>query len=489
MGSRLVVLPALPALPLGPLRALLRHLVLLAGFCLLAAMLPVAERAAAGGGGGESPPQPIRPSGQSPPQLAYASGGDLWLIAADGQGRRRLTDHGDPTRPIGPQLAWSPDGTKLAYPSRAYGFGPPVGKLFIVDVATGQETLVAQDTGELAIAWAPGGRALLVVGFVAAAPSSALHRIDLASGTLASMALPLDAAGKPPCVRIWSISPDTSWLAYEGAGGTLRIRSLETGVERDLGVPPAAPPLGGRHELCYGVAWSPGSDWLAWTQLTSGLPIERRTVWVLRREAGGVDEAVSAGTLVGGKGPTDVPAVHRHLWWSPDGAWLDSPLRLPQPIPSPVGGATPPPAGWPGLTACASADSACPRRAGAYRWSPDGKWIEYPAGRPLPAAAAAPGVPAVIWPAATRLANLEGTADVELAATTGAVAELYEAHLASPFSADAAFAYYVTPEGELRSVMVETGATFPLAALGCPSGFPDRCFAGAAVPAWRPGGR
>ena len=72
-------------------------------------------------------PQPLG-RGRSPDgspdgsRIAFVITNDIWIMRADGSGRRRLVNH--PTRSRTLRLAWSPGGGRLAYVHYPEGFGP-----------------------------------------------------------------------------------------------------------------------------------------------------------------------------------------------------------------------------------------------------------------------------------------------------------------------------------------------------------------------------
>jgi Tol biopolymer transport system component len=70
------------------------------------------------------------------PQGTFPGGGEIWLADADGGGGRRLLVESSQLH-----LAWSPDGTRIAYQ-------PVSGGLATVDVATGAVTKVAMTSGQ-----------------------------------------------------------------------------------------------------------------------------------------------------------------------------------------------------------------------------------------------------------------------------------------------------------------------------------------------------
>lgn len=97
-------------------------------------------------------PVATRPAAPAPaPRLAgklvfqVATGGDIYLVNADGTGLRRLTDGIDP--------ALSPDGTQVAFAR----WGAPHG-IFLLDLRTGQERRVISANRPRSPAWSPDGR-------------------------------------------------------------------------------------------------------------------------------------------------------------------------------------------------------------------------------------------------------------------------------------------------------------------------------------------
>ena len=79
--------------------------------------------------------------------LQTATGGDIYIVNADGSGLRRLTDGIDP--------ALSPDGTRVAFAR----WGSPHG-VFVLDLRTGQEQRIASVNRPRGPTWSPDGARL-----------------------------------------------------------------------------------------------------------------------------------------------------------------------------------------------------------------------------------------------------------------------------------------------------------------------------------------
>jgi len=113
------------------------------------------------------------PDGQ---QLAFFSQGsgwnEVWLVRPDGQGLRQLTHLGADVN----DLAWSPDGTRLAATVNRDG----ALHLALIDAQTGEETILRGDEGVFRRPlWSPGGDWLLVYYEDPALPPD-LYKVDLA---------------------------------------------------------------------------------------------------------------------------------------------------------------------------------------------------------------------------------------------------------------------------------------------------------------------
>ncbi|WP_353205341.1 LpqB family beta-propeller domain-containing protein, partial [Sphingomonas sp.] len=85
--------------------------------------------------------------------IAFASGGDIWEVAASGGIARPLvTDAATESRPL-----YSPDGTRLAFTSTRGGSA----NLYVLDLASGAVTrLTYAEAGEELDAWSPDGKYL-----------------------------------------------------------------------------------------------------------------------------------------------------------------------------------------------------------------------------------------------------------------------------------------------------------------------------------------
>ncbi|MFQ6014760.1 MAG: hypothetical protein ACE5NP_04895 [Anaerolineae bacterium] len=154
-------------------------------------------------------PTPVPPTPTATPtpgpkgKLVFqvASGGDIYIINADGTGLRRLTDGLDP--------AWSPDGTRVAFAR----WREPRG-IYVID-ADGQNERAVYITQEgKSPSWSPDGNRL-VFTHLAFPPQGGLWKlvmVDLRDGT--SKELACDPHSFSPA---WS--PDGERIAYDGDRG------------------------------------------------------------------------------------------------------------------------------------------------------------------------------------------------------------------------------------------------------------------------------
>ncbi|WP_171013609.1 S41 family peptidase [Chitinivorax sp. B] len=162
----------------------------------------------------------LSPTGQ---QLAFIARGEVWLSPITGGTATRLTQTGATQS----QLAWSPDGSRLAYVSMRNG----VGEIWQYDLARQQETRLTQgDESDAFPCYAPDGQALAFMR-----NGRALYRLDMASGQ--STLLATTQTGRPP---IWADSPlawspDGQWLAWVALNDKLLAQVMLVG--RQGGVP------------------------------------------------------------------------------------------------------------------------------------------------------------------------------------------------------------------------------------------------------------
>jgi TolB protein len=244
--------------------------------------------------------RPVRDFTWSPDRshIAYVSGiGELYVVAADGSGARRLA--GGLTDWYGSGPVWSPDGRRIAF-VRAWD-------VVLVDVASGAQRRL-RDGGARSFEprWSPDGHEL--------AHTRTRPRVDpygfsprVAVTTLATGAVRFVAAGSMPQ---WS--PDGTRLALRSQSwGRLAVVPRRGGRPRLVSV----------DAVISGISWAPDGRRLAFAVSRSGRAYSIRTV--------GADGS--------GERVVSVSPLMQYLpVWSPDGSsivfvsWRDFPsLRGP----------------------------------------------------------------------------------------------------------------------------------------------------------------
>lgn len=139
--------------------------------------------------------------------FAYSAEGDfgkpqIFIAGVDGTGVLQMThDLAGATWP-----AWSPDGTKIAY--GGYGSG-----VFVLDVATGSSTRVAEGFGHLGLQFTPDGKSLIYTSTLSTSHPPHLQVVSIDGGKSKPLVDPpklLEESGDG------SISPEGSLVTYLG---------------------------------------------------------------------------------------------------------------------------------------------------------------------------------------------------------------------------------------------------------------------------------
>ena len=136
--------------------------------------------------------------------LAYSKGdGGIWIVSADGTGRRRLTTPSRATLTIDSSPTWSPDGRRIAFSRNWKPRGDSARtELYVVQVRTRRRRPLTgtRKVHEGGPAWSPDGRLIAFGG------DRGIHVFDLSSGR--STRLTTGVHGAPD----WS--PDGTKLVF-----------------------------------------------------------------------------------------------------------------------------------------------------------------------------------------------------------------------------------------------------------------------------------
>ncbi len=185
--------------------------------------------------------------------IAFSDRGDIYVINADGSGRRDLIPDSVGSSDIFP--SWSPDGSQILFTGeRLSGTG-----LYVMRADGGDMLRVPTDhLAPYNPAWSPDARTIAFVGEPTRVVKGYLY-VMRPDGSHISR-LTVNSAGS----AAWS--PDGTWIVYEGPGvpgssygsGAYIIRADGTGRPRKLG--------GDMHEP----AWSPDGRTIAFSRRLHG---------------------------------------------------------------------------------------------------------------------------------------------------------------------------------------------------------------------------
>jgi GNAT superfamily N-acetyltransferase len=193
-------------------------------------------------------------------------GGDIWLMNADGSGRRRLTRSG-PGTDFDPDL--SPDGRQVVFrTSRGHHAPDPNGigleGIFVVDAHTRRERQIQPRTGGLFPAWSPTGSKIAFSGVQGRGETlDTIHLMNPDGSGVVDL-------GPPGECATWS--PDGSKLAFcshQGDGNwAIWVMDADGKNRKQLTHPKLIEPAGAHGD--YPGAWSQDGDQIVYTSDADG---------------------------------------------------------------------------------------------------------------------------------------------------------------------------------------------------------------------------
>jgi actin-like ATPase involved in cell morphogenesis len=151
-------------------------------------------------------------------QIAYYMYGEIFVIGADGGGRRRVLPKEVGRTDFFPD--WSPDGTKIAFHStRAYGADGPSTDIWVVAAAGGAPTRLTTSGDAANAAWHPDGSKILY------AAGGALATVPAGGGTPTS----INTGGGSGTKSFAQWSADGSKIVYMLNGADLWVHTVGGG--------------------------------------------------------------------------------------------------------------------------------------------------------------------------------------------------------------------------------------------------------------------
>jgi Tol biopolymer transport system component len=255
--------------------------------------------------------------------------GDLWVMNADGSGRRRLTRSGggfdfDPS--------WAPDGRAVVFrTSRGHYVrdrnGTGVEGIFVVDVRTGREREIQPRTGGLFPAWSPDGKLIAFSGLQPGGHGDSIHLMSPSGRNVRDLS-PTSLAGGQECATWSPNARRIAYCAHRGDGNwAVWVMNRDGSGKTQISFPTPADPPG-----CCGDApgaWSPDGKQIVYSSRrfqdyelvvanSDGSNAYRLTNW---RGGDGAAAWLPSGEIVFSHFTGDEPLPHWYLI-KPDGTGL-----------------------------------------------------------------------------------------------------------------------------------------------------------------------
>jgi Chlorophyllase enzyme/WD40-like Beta Propeller Repeat len=214
-----------------------------------------------------SPGIPPAPLSSLHGRIAYSTrDGDIWVMNADGSGRRRITRSG---RGVDFDPDLSPDRRRIVFRTSRGRYAPDIHGMglegiFVVNVRTRRERQIQPRTGGLFPAWSPDGRKIAFSGLPRGGGLVDTIHVMKPDG---SDVVDLGARGE--CAT-WS--PDSSRIAYcshPGDGNwAVSVMNADGSNRRQLTHPKLIPPAGANGD--YPGVWSPDGAQIVYSSVVDG---------------------------------------------------------------------------------------------------------------------------------------------------------------------------------------------------------------------------
>lgn len=258
-------------------------------------------------------------------QLAFVRGGDIWLMNADGTAQRVLWRHS------GGQLAtsptWSPDGERVAF-CVSKDMQDPAAEVVITDAFGKREASLSATeldpglTALRAVAWSPDGSRLAFVGAIDPSGDPLSSETEFVVGTYELEGRRAQAlyrtsmstfAGGVGAVHWRSDGGALVFTTWRGVSGDSRaaweVDASGAGTAAELSEV-------NRDVLVTDVAWAPNEDVLARAAATAD-PSEGRYITLVTMSEGGGRTQVLVERPTTAAWPA--PGMIGHVSWAPDG--------------------------------------------------------------------------------------------------------------------------------------------------------------------------